>query len=119
MPRFYKQPEWWFVVTDLDGSIVTLLNSRVWNRSLVFHLGAPSSFDGLVSSKDPELNILHTDDYPFLAEGVRLVYGMRIERSTGETERTCRFAGLIMDIKDAGNADFATSTFTAFDPWHR
>ena len=32
-PRFYKQPEWWFVVTDLDGSIVTLLNSRVWMLS--------------------------------------------------------------------------------------
>jgi len=60
--------------------------------------------------------LLHTDGFPLLAEGVRQLYCFRRESET-PPYYTIRASTLVMQINDAAASDDARSRFTAWDPW--
>lgn len=118
----YESPFWRFVVTDNNTLPITLLDRLASNRSASFLLNHPAQTDGYVPSDSPEINILHTDGYPFLAEGVRLLYGFRQEFDNlapvdPTTEWVCRFAGRIELVEDDTRTEDAQTHYTAYDPW--
>jgi hypothetical protein len=117
--QFYDSPFWRFVVTDLDSVTLTFLDKLASDRTVTYRLGKPALATGRLPSDNPEVNILHTDGYPFVAEGVRLMYGFRkeLESSSVFDEYVIRFAGMLLQIEDAAEEDDATSRYTAFDPW--
>lgn len=130
MPRFFRPPQWRLAVTDGDSATITLLDKLATEKKGTFQQHAPARMAGTVPASSPEINILHTDgftlasddvlftDYPFLHEGVRLLYGFRREAVEGEDPWVCRFGGIIMDITDSASAsDVPRSRFTAYDPW--
>lgn len=118
-----ESPYWRFVITDLDTNVLTFLDTLASNRQVTFLLNQAAVANGTVPSDEPEINILHTDGYPFLAEGIRLLYGFRREvqgvGSDGETTYAwiIRYAGRIEQINDVAESDNSLSTYTAFDPW--
>ncbi|MDF2751656.1 MAG: hypothetical protein K0S82_38 [Gaiellaceae bacterium] len=116
MPRFYKPPNWRFVVTDLDSIAVTFLDRIAANRVIEYDLNTPTSIAGVVPSTTPEVNIAHTDGDPFLAEGNRLLYAFRREGPVGQPW-VIRAAGTILDVDDRGAELFSSTTFGALDPW--
>jgi hypothetical protein len=79
-------------------------------------LNEPLEISGTVPSDNPEVNILHTDGFPFLAEGVRQLYGFRRESDTSPYY-TIRASTLIMQVSDASASGDARSRFTSWDPW--
>lgn len=79
-------------------------------------LNEPLEMTGTVPSDNSEINRLHTDGYPFLAEGVRLLYGFRRESDTSPYY-TIRAAGLLLQTTDAAASDDARTRFTAWDAW--
>lgn len=119
--RFYESPLWRYVVTDLDGVTTTWLDKLCMNSEVTLNHLAPSSISGQVPSDNPEINIEHTDGYPFLDEGDRLVYAFRrdcIQANSMTVEPwTVRAAGVVMNIEDNGDLDAPITTFTAWDPW--
>lgn len=132
MPRFYRSPQSRFIVTDRDSVLLTFFDRLARERETRHLLGAPASCSGLVPADNPEVNILHDDDfadatdfennYPFLHEGVRLLYKLRqddlgIGTFPAGGRYSCRFAGIIMETDDAGTEDRSESRYTAYDPW--
>lgn len=116
MPRFFRPPPWRFVVTDLSTTTLTFLDGLCWDATLEIDLHAPMKLSGRVPSANPEINILHTDDHPFLSEGDRLLYAFRRdERFTAPW--TIVAAGPILDVRDSGLPGAAMSEFTMLDPW--
>ena len=116
MPRFYTPPNWRFVVTDLASVAVTFLDRIASDRVIEFDLNTPTELRGLVPSASPEVNILHTDDDPFLSEGTRFVYGFRREGPVGQPW-VIRAAGLLDEVTDKGETEFSQTSFTARDSW--
>lgn len=114
MPDASRQ--WRFVVTDLRGHTITLLDHLATNRTVTPLLGEPLIVTGEVPSDNPEINIMHTDGFPFLAEGVRQLYCFREESET-VPYFTIRASTLIRQINDAAAQDVARTRFTAWDPW--
>lgn len=109
---------WRFVVTTLQGQTLTFLDKLASERVLHYELGGPSTASMRVPSDNPEINIMHTDGFPFLAEGVRRLFGWRREDEVGGAAPwQLRFAGIIMGLEDATGTDDATSLLTAYDPW--
>jgi len=116
--RFYQNPLWRFVVTTLDGEVLTFLDHLAMDRTVTYLLGAPAQTSGRVPSDNPEINIVADDGYPFLAEGNRLMFGFR--REGGNPPWVIRFAGIVMQVEDRADADqesVAYSHYTAWDPW--
>lgn len=109
----YVSPYWRWVVTDLDGATLTLLDHLASDREITYLLNAPARAVGKVPSASPEVNIPGDDGYPFVAEGVRALLGFRLEEGVW----TIRFTGLILQIQDTAEQDIAYSHLTAYDPW--
>ena len=114
--RFYRPPDWRYVIADLDSVSVTFLDRIASDRIIEFDLNTPTTISGVVKSSEPEVNILHTDGDPFLAEGNRLLYAFRREGDVAQPW-VIRAAGKILEIQDEGNPDISRSRFTAIDPW--
>lgn len=110
--------------------LLTFLDRRASERVAHFEFGGPATFSGRVPSADSEINIVngsdnyaggsdvppwHTD-YPFLAEGVRILHWFRREDSPLGMW-VPRFAGFVNLLDDLGNTEFGRSSFTAYDPW--
>lgn len=110
------QPLWRFLVTDLDGAAITLLDHLCSDRVVFPKLNEPLEVTGTVPSDSPYVNRLHTDGFPLVAEGVRQLYCFRRESLT-PPYYTIRASTLIMQIDDAAQSDDARSRFTAWDPW--
>jgi len=109
-------PLWRFLVTDLAGSSVTLLDVLASDRMVTPKLNEPLEVSGTVPSDSNYVNRTHTDGFPLLAEGVRLLYCFRRESDTSPYY-TIRASTLIMQINDASATGDARSRFTAWDPW--
>jgi len=107
---------WRFAVTDLQGETLTILDHLASERTVTPMLNEPLQVTGTVPSDSPEVNMLHTDNLPFLAEGVRQLYCFRRE-SNVTPYYTIRASTLIMQVGDASRSDDARSRFTAWDPW--
>ena len=109
-------PLWRWLVTDLAGAGITTLDKLATERTVTPMLNAPMQITGTVPSDDPSVNSLHTDNLPFLAEGVRQLYCFRRE-SDVVPYYTIRGAGLILQTDDASRSEDARTRFTAWDPW--
>jgi len=109
-------PVWRFVVTDLAGATITMLDHLASERVVTPKLNEPLEVTGTVPSDNSEINILHTDGFPFLAEGVRQLYCLRRE-SDSDPFYTARASTIIMQVDDAAHSDDARTRFTAWDPW--
>ena len=119
-------PLWRWLVTDLAGSSITILDKLATERFVQPNLNAPLELSGSVSSDSPIVNILHTDNFPYLTEGIRQIYGFRREYDTivdtscdlgGHGLYSIRASTLVLQITDEANAGDARSRFTAWDPW--
>lgn len=93
-------PLWRFVVTDLGGATLTILDHLASDKMVTPKLNEPLEVSGTVPSDNSEINILHTDGFPFLAEGVRQLYGFRRE-SNSSPYYTIRASTLILQVSDA------------------
>ena len=117
--------QWRFIVTNKDGEVLTLLDRQATNRRVVARLNGPWEASGSVLSESPEINILSPNPWdfvtsqPFLAEGVRLLYGFRREFTPGTTADiwVCRFGGIILNTVDDSDSDPAITNYIAYDPW--
>lgn len=110
--------EWRFVVTKLNLRVLTYLDRLARDRNVTYALNRPAVATGVVPSDNPEINIVQSDGFPMLDEGVRCLLGFR--REGGDPPWVIRFAGIIEQLEDnadedAGAAPF--STYTAYDPW--
>lgn len=121
--QFCDAPFWRFVVATLGGTVLTFLDKAARERAVSLTLNAPAVASGVVPSDDPEINILHTDGYPFLSPGNRLLWGFRQENAvagvypgSGADVWVPRFGGIIQQVEDVADSDNANSTYTAFDP---
>ena len=118
-------PLWRWAVTSLDGAIITFLDRLASNRVVQPNLNAPLQMSGTVPSDSPEINVLHTDNLPFLAEGARQLLGFRREHDdvdtspcpTGHGYYTLRAATLILQTTDQSGSGDARTSFSAWDPW--
>lgn len=112
--------QWRWMIADLvDGSPITLLDRQARSRTITYELNKATVISGEVSSDNPEINLTHTDGFPFLAEGDRLIYCFRRDYNgagTG-TAYQCRASGIILQYEDAATSEDGVSRFTAFDPW--
>lgn len=116
----YNVPTWrWILADSVDGSTITILDRHARDRSIELALNTPTKIQGTVSSDDPEINTLHTDGFPFLAEGDRLIYCLRRDYN-GDFNGSpyyCRAAGTILQLEDNAFSEGANTTFVAYDPW--
>lgn len=116
-------PYWRFVITTLDTEVLTFLDKLATDRTATFILNGPAVATGAVPSDDPEINIEHTDGEPFLAEGVRCLYGFRNEIQSADSDGNLirawivRYGGIIMQLQDVAQQDNAMTHYTALDPW--
>lgn len=109
-------PLWRWLLTDINGAPLTVLDHLASDRIVTAKLNEPMEISGSVPSDNSEVNRLHTDGFPFLAEGVRQLYCFRRESDTAPFF-TIRGSGLVMQVTDAAAQDDARSRFTAWDPW--
>lgn len=107
---------WRFLVTDLAGETITILDHLAAERTVTPKLNEPLEVSGTVPSDNSEVNAVHADGFPFLAEGVRQVYCFR--RESGSVPYfTPRASTLVLQVGDSAQSDDARSRFTAWDPW--
>jgi hypothetical protein len=118
----------WDPTTPQTEPVITLLDRHALNREFNAEFGGPASFTGQVWSNDPEVNILYDDnftapgnsepfraDYPFLAEGVRILRWFRRENTTQRW--IIRHGGFVHFTQDAGDENTGRTQFTSWDPW--
>lgn len=117
MPRFFQGYPWRFVITDRTSATLTFLDRLSRERTVTVGLNQPRDHAGSVPSDSSEINILHTDGDPFLAEGNRLVYGFRREGGSSGPPWVCRFAGVLYHVEDAALTGSPVTHYAARDPW--
>lgn len=120
----YRSPLWRFIATDLQTNVVTWLDHIAMERQVARVLNAPGVFTCRLPSDNPEVNRLWDapgtlyDTDPYIAEGVRLIYGFRREVLSPLTQVwTPRFSGLLLQTEDVAESDIARTRISAFDPW--
>lgn len=107
---------WRWVLTDLNGETLSIMDHLARERQVVRKLVGPSTMTGTVPSDSFEINLHHTDGDPFLSEGNRLLYGFRRENATSPYW-VIRASGIVLQVEDAVDTDIASTRFTAYDPW--
>jgi hypothetical protein len=115
-PTNCGQVDWRFLIIDLDGSGITLLDHLASERIVTPKLNEALEVSGTVPSDSDYVNRTHTDGFPLLAEGVRQLYCLRRESLTAPYY-TVRASTLLLQVDDAAASDDARTRFTAFDPW--
>lgn len=119
--RFFDGYPWRFIVTNLNSATQTLLDRLATNRRVTPRLGAAWSAEMDVPSDSPEVNILRSGGsiYPFVQEGISLIYGFRREDPvfTAPHPWVCRFGGVLLKTTDDANDDDSITHLQAFDPW--
>lgn len=109
-------PLWRFLVTDLGGSSLTLLDTLASERNVTPKLNEALEVSFTVPSDNDYVNRLHTDNFPLVSEGVRQLYCFRKE-SDVVPYYTIRASTLILQVNDASASEDARSRVTAWDPW--
>lgn len=104
--------EWSFILCDLTGDPITILDNVATARTITYTLNRPATATFAVPSDDPKANLLHTDSDPYLNEMNRVLKCYRLE----ETGWVLRFAGIVYQIQDEADETGCRSSVTAFDP---
>lgn len=114
-------PLWRFLVTELDGTAVTLLDHLATERTVTPKLNEALEVTFTVPSDAVEVNRRHGDNYPQVAEGVRQLYCFRREGTPGALEvdplYVIRGSVLLLQTTDAAHSDDARTRVTGWDPW--
>lgn len=116
---------WRFVVTDLNGTVITWLDPLAEQRNVTFTLDAPAVATGHVPSDQFQINALvgsgSLGGDPVVSYSDRILYGFRREggapSSVNPGPWVIRFAGILTQLDDSAGSDDATSAYTAYDPW--
>lgn len=113
--------KWRYILTDLDTVPIVDLEKHARGRSIDFSLNEKIAIRGVVSSDSPLINGTHTDGFPILTEGNRLLYAFRRDYDglvgSSNPPWTCRAAGIVLELTDNGDEQRATTSFVALDPW--
>lgn len=112
----FLSPLWRFLLTDLAGTGITIIDHLASDRMVTPKLNEPLEVSGSVPSDSTLVNTLHTDLFPYLAEGVRQLYCFRREANTVPYYKI-RASTLVLQVSDAARSDDGRSHFTAWDPW--
>lgn len=111
--RFYEGPDWRILITTLASEGLSSPTKFTTDNKLSFGLASAASYRGSIRSNEYQISREHTDGLPVLEANCRFLYGFR--REGGTPPWTCRFGGIVMEIKDSG-ADHSRTEFAAFDP---
>lgn len=117
MARFPNGTRARMVITDLATETTTWLDRLLLQGTVTAQLNLPWQITGAVRSNDPAVNLIFAPDSdPRVAQSNRLVY---VFLRDGPVNRPwqCRASGILMSPQDQGDADIATTHFTAYDPW--
>lgn len=110
---------WRFVICELDGTPISIVTSLANDVLLQYRLNRPAMLSFSVPSDDPLVNILHTDDYPYVSCGNRVVKGFR-KVPPGEVNSPggwqIEYVGRIWQIGDQGDGDTTRTSVTCYDP---
>lgn len=103
---------WSFVLCDLAGNPITILDNVATGRQITYTLNRPAQVQFVVPSDSPRANLTHTDGDPYLNEMNRVLKCYRLEQSGW----VLRFAGIVFQIQDEADETSARSSVTAYDP---
>ena len=125
MSSFPLPKLWRFAVADLEGTILTWLDSLAEQRNVTYTLNAPAVATGHVPSDNPQVDLIVGSGSlagdPLVSYGDRIMWGFRRDggaiSSMNPGPWTCRFAGILMQLDDSASSDDATSAYTSMDPW--
>lgn len=108
---------WRLVVTDLLGATITLVTGTADDIALQFRLNRPDMLTFSLPSEDPLTNIVHTDGYPYMACGVRMVKAFR-KVGTDPGNWVIRFVGRVWTLEDSGDGSRVRTNVTCYSPLH-
>jgi hypothetical protein len=94
-------------ISMLDGIASGIQVTYMKNRAAMLSFTVPS--------EDARVNIIHTDDEPYLTVGKRAVKGYR-RVGPGPGGWELRFAGRVWSLEDHGDGDTVQTAVTCFDP---
>lgn len=104
---------WRFVLCELDGTPLSVINDVMLNTSLTFLLNRPSTLTFNVPSDDIHFNTKHDDNDPFLSCGNRVIKGYR--RHEFQRHWRLRYVGRVWNIQDSGDGNQVQTTVTCYD----
>ena len=112
--------KWRYILTDMDTVPIVDLEKHARSRSIEYALNQKVTISGVVNSDSPLINGTHTDGFPLLTEGNRLLYAFRRDYDGDPVANdpwTCRAAGIVLELTDNGGENDAQTSFVALDPW--
>lgn len=112
--------KWRYILTDMDTVPIVDLEKHARSRSIEYALNQKVTIAGLVNSDSPLINGTHTDGFPLLTEGNRLLYAFRRDYDGDPVANdpwTCRASGIVLELTDNGGENDAQTSFVALDPW--
>ena len=112
--------KWRYILTDMDTVPIVDLEKHARNRTIEYALNQKVTIAGLVNSDSPLINGTHTDGFPLLTEGNRLLYAFRRDYDGDPVANdpwTCRASGIVLELTDNGGENDAQTSFVALDPW--
>lgn len=124
LPVTFRDPLWRFILTELDGTVVTWLDKLASSRTVTYILNGSAIATCEVPSDNPEVNRIWDaagtlfDDEPYVAEGTRHLMGFRREIEGGEPVWNIRYGGTVMQLEDVAESDNAKTKMIAYDPWN-
>lgn len=107
--------QWRIVLCNNDGHYISLLDGIASGIELDYRMNRPARLTFSVPSEDPRVNILGTDNLPYLAIGVRSVKAYR-KVGTGAGNWILKFAGRVWSLEDHGDGDTVRTMVTCYDP---
>lgn len=108
-------PDWRYGVCDLNGRVISLVSRLALNKKPKYRLNRPATNTCAVPSDEPLVNTSHTDGYPYVNEGNRVLKAWR--RESGRW--VIRFTGHILQLQDEGDEIRLQTLVSAYDPMQR
>lgn len=101
-------PTWELVVCDLNGNALEDLTPVASQRALTFRMNGFDRCSFQVPADDGRVANLHTDGYPIVEAGLRVLKAYRRELQADlSTANVLRYLGLIWGTQDVGEPDEA------------
>ena len=119
----YAPVDWRFVILAPVGVArawkkIAILTNVAQDVELLYQLNRSTMLTFSVPSDNPLVNILHTDNLPFLAVGPRWILAWRKAPATLEPtpgQWVLQYAGRVWTLQDTGDGDNCRTMVTCFD----
>lgn len=112
-PAYSIAPDWAFVVCDNNGVAIADVSAVAWRKTLTYRLDRSWFASFRIPGDEPLRKILHTDGFPYVKAGRRVLKSYRLESGRW----VLRFAGRILQVEDEGDENETWTSVTAYDPW--